>query len=127
MKPTPASPAPDGPAQPLVIRIELGGCDDKAGLLARIAAALHFPDWFGHNWDALADCLGDLSWLPAPGWRVEFADAGTLRQAAPETYATLVAILDEAHDGWAAAGRRFDYALIADHPRPASAPPARPR
>lgn len=125
MNPTPAPQA--CPGQPLVIRIDLGGCDDKAGLLARIADALRFPDWFGHNWDALADCLGDLSWLPAPGWRVEFAAAGTLRRAAPETYATLVAILDEARGGWAAAGRRFDYAFIADDPRRTSAPPARPR
>ena len=30
--------------------------------------ALGFPDWFGRNWDALHDCLGDLSWLKAPGY-----------------------------------------------------------
>lgn len=46
-------------------RIELDGTTDKTELFTRIASALIFPDWFGHNWDALADCLGDLSWLPA--------------------------------------------------------------
>lgn len=25
-----------------------------------VAAALDFPDYYGHNLDALADCLGDL-------------------------------------------------------------------
>src|SRR5699024_7231387 len=45
-------------------RIELSGTTDKSEILTRIASALIFPDWFGHNWDALADCLGDLSWLP---------------------------------------------------------------
>ena len=43
------------------IRVDLAGCSDKATLLARLAAALQFPDWFGHNWDALSDCLTDLS------------------------------------------------------------------
>ena len=37
---------------------------DKAEFYDAVAAALGFPDWFGHNLDALADCLRDLSWLP---------------------------------------------------------------
>ena len=35
----------------------------KDELLRRLAEALRFPDYFGHNWDALSDCLRDLSWL----------------------------------------------------------------
>jgi len=35
----------------------------KADLLASIAQALSFPDTFGANWDALFDCLCDLSWV----------------------------------------------------------------
>jgi hypothetical protein len=35
----------------------------KAQLLAEFASRLEFPEYFGHNWDALADCLGDLGWL----------------------------------------------------------------
>jgi Barstar (barnase inhibitor) len=34
---------------------------DKESLLREIAAALEFPEWFGHNWDALADCLREAS------------------------------------------------------------------
>jgi len=64
---TTTPPRPDtSPADAhLDVRIDLAGCTDKATLLARFAAALHFPDWFGHNWDALSDCLTDLSWLAA--------------------------------------------------------------
>lgn len=40
----------------------------KAELLAVIAEAVHAPDWFGANWDALADTLGDLSWVPSSGY-----------------------------------------------------------
>ena len=45
---------------------------DKASFLRAMAAAFDFPDWFGNNWDALADCLNDLSWAPAPGYVLLF-------------------------------------------------------
>jgi hypothetical protein len=50
-----------------VSRIGLGGAAGKAALLERIAGALRFPRWFGGNWDALEDCLMDLSWSNAAG------------------------------------------------------------
>ena len=40
----------------------------KGEVLAELARAIKAPDWFGHNWDALADALGDLSWNIAPGY-----------------------------------------------------------
>lgn len=39
----------------------LGPVTGKADALASIAAALDFPDWFGGNYDALADCLRDVA------------------------------------------------------------------
>ena len=32
----------------------------KAEFLAAVGQALDFPDWYGHNFDALADCLHDV-------------------------------------------------------------------
>jgi RNAse (barnase) inhibitor barstar len=44
----------------------------KHAILAALKEALHFPDYFGNNWDALADMLRDLSWLPAKGYVLLF-------------------------------------------------------
>ncbi|MGQ0545591.1 MAG: barstar family protein [Betaproteobacteria bacterium] len=43
------------------MQIDLGSKPIEA-----IAKALDFPAWFGGNWDALEDCLGDLSWRKPP-------------------------------------------------------------
>lgn len=51
-------------------RVDLATVRNRQGLFERLAAALEFPDWFGRNWDALADCLGDLTWLPADGYLI---------------------------------------------------------
>jgi Barstar (barnase inhibitor) len=50
-----------------VSRIDLAGAADKDALMERVARALEFPSWFGGNWDALEDCLTDLSWSKADG------------------------------------------------------------
>lgn len=42
------------------------GISGKDQLMDVLEEALRLPDYFGRNWDALSDCLRDLSWLP-PG------------------------------------------------------------
>jgi hypothetical protein len=89
----------------LVRRASLLGCRDKHDLLRRIAAMLEFPVTFGHNWDALADCLGDLAWLPAAaGYVWLFDHAGALHAAPDGDFDTLCGILDHACKRWQARG-----------------------
>ena len=82
-----------------VARVDLGGAD-KPAVLARMGQALRFPDWFGGNWDALADSLGDLSWLPAPGYLLLVERADEWREADGGGFDTLLAILNEAATDW---------------------------
>ncbi|HMM26376.1 MAG TPA: barstar family protein, partial [Pseudoxanthomonas mexicana] len=86
----------------LARRIDLSGCDGKAALLLRIATVLDFPDTSGRNWDALSDSLRDLSWLPAPGYVLLFEEAHALRERNETDFDTLLDILDEASQAWAA-------------------------
>jgi RNAse (barnase) inhibitor barstar len=79
-----------------VCRIDLAGCHDKDELLRRLALSLQLPTTFGHNWDALADCLRDLGWLPAWGHVLLFEHADALRQAAEADFAILLGVLDDA-------------------------------
>jgi len=99
-----------------IARIDLQGAAEKGALLDRISAALRFPAWFGRNWDALEDCLADLSWSEARGHVLLFERAAQL--ATPDRD-TLVQILGSVASQRAARGRPFFAVFVGD----ASLPP----
>ncbi|MFG2719977.1 barstar family protein [Streptomyces sp. NPDC048416] len=75
--------------------LDLGGVTGKAAFMDRAAAALRLPDWFGRNWDALADCLGDPDWGPAdPGRLLVVTRWQEYAARRPEEWATALEILD---------------------------------
>ncbi len=39
--------------------VDFAGIADKESTMRRIAEALELPEWFGRNWDALDEALGD--------------------------------------------------------------------
>ena len=47
-----------------LLRVDCSGATDKRAVLAAIAKAFALPKHFGHNLDALYDCITDLQ--PAP-------------------------------------------------------------
>ena len=85
-------------------------------LLANAATALRFPADFGHNWDALEECLTDLAWAPAAGYLLLYDDAARLARAEPAAWAALRAILADVCAAWAARGVPF-YVLLRRGPR----------
>ena len=100
-----------------VARIPLQEVRDKQALLAAIARALDFPEWFGGNWDALEDCLTDLSWRTARGHVLVLEGAQHL---ARDDVGVLIDVLSSAAEFWAGRGRPF-FAVFVNGP--ASLPP----
>jgi RNAse (barnase) inhibitor barstar len=92
--------------------IDLMGCANKPTLLLRIAVALDFPISSGRNWDALADNLRDLQWLPAAGYVLLFEGAGEMHQQDEADFDTLIGVLDETKAHWAGRGVPF-WAFLA--------------
>ena len=63
----------------------------KSEFLRQIGEALDFPDWYGQNFDALADCLtdvddGDGTILLWDGW-------GTLAREEPRAFSVALSVL----------------------------------
>ena len=56
------APALYSDAEARVVRVP-AGLLRKRDLLTVLARGLDFPGYFGWNWDALEECLRDLSWL----------------------------------------------------------------
>jgi len=99
-----------------IVRIGLAGAAGKEALMERIAGALEFPRWFGGNWDALEDCLTDLSWSSAAGHVLLIEGAGGMPA---DERSILVEILASAAAWWAERGRPFFAVLL-------NGPPALP-
>ena len=66
-----------------------------------IAATLKFPDYFGHNLDALDECLSDLEWLRENGWVLVFLNADNLLNEEKDSESRkLVKLLDNIGVEW---------------------------
>lgn len=87
--------------------VDLRRARGKRALLNAFARVLEFPDAFGANWDALADCLQDLSWLEEQGVVVVVGGAADFAATAAGEYAVLREILVAAADYWRRRGRVF--------------------
>jgi len=80
--------------------LDLTGVADKSAFLARCRDRLRFPSSFGHNWDALADCLADLSWHPAQGYVVQWRRGDEFARCAPAHFGTALEVFAAAADYW---------------------------
>lgn len=87
--------------------VDLQRARGKRALFTAFAREFGFPATFGGNWDALADCLQDLSWRSEPGRIVLMRSLGAFAAAAPDDHATLCEILEAAALHWRVRKRLF--------------------
>lgn len=99
-------------------RVDLGGADAKEALLERLALGLGFPAWFGGNWDALEDCLGDLGWRAGDGHVLLFTGYEDLPA---DDLGVLLDVLGASAAYWAERGRPF-FAVFIDPPHTLALP-----
>ncbi|MFL6130309.1 MAG: barstar family protein [Mycobacteriales bacterium] len=89
-----------------------GPAASKRELLDAVADALGFPGWTGRNWDALADALADLSWLPTGPHVLVWEAPERLRDADPGAHSTALEVLREAAQRSAASARPLTVLLL---------------
>ena len=65
-----------------VVVLDGSHIESKLEFLDAVAAALSFPDYFGRNWDALDECLRDVT----DPTILEWADAERFAEADPEGF-----------------------------------------
>ncbi|MGW5052287.1 barstar family protein [Actinokineospora sp. NPDC004072] len=84
----------------------------KLDFYEAVAAALRFPDWFGHNLDALYDCLTDLSWLPEGDHVLVWTRPDVLAAADPAGFRAIQSVLSDAVADFAGRGRSLSVMLV---------------
>ena len=74
----------------------------KQDLFEEFALHLSLPDYFGRNWDALADCLEDLEWLQGFAYAVVIDGANEVLLDEPADQLNLfVQLIDRVAANWA--------------------------
>ena len=73
------------------------GIKSKKDLLLALRDGLRLPEYFGGNWDALEECLKDLSWIPEKRVVIVHDDVPAL---SPKDAWTYLAILSDAARDW---------------------------
>ena len=91
--------------------LDVAVIDGKSRVIEKIARALDFPEWFGGNWDALEDSLGDLSWRTGSGHVLVFSS-----YPAGDELGVLIDILRSTAEYWAQRGKPF-FAVLVDPQR----------
>ncbi len=87
--------------------IDLTGIHSKSEFLAIVAEKIEAPEWFGKNWDALADALSDLSWKNAPGYVMLLVNCNENFNLLANDHDVARDILETTSEYWKSQGKPF--------------------
>ncbi|HSF21606.1 MAG TPA: barstar family protein [Burkholderiales bacterium] len=105
--------------------LDLAGVADRDAFLRRCGEAFSLPGYFGHNWDALHECLLDLAGRGMPGAIVHWRRGMDLARRAPDAVTTAFRILQDVAAYWSGSGRTFLVVVDRDSARGQAVPPLR--
>jgi RNAse (barnase) inhibitor barstar len=88
-------------------KMDIGHVHHKEELTGHFATAMSFPAHFGRNWDALRDCLGDLSWMPADGYVVVLEKSKHFGAGHRHDFDTALEVFKGVCDEWRGRGKPF--------------------
>jgi RNAse (barnase) inhibitor barstar len=81
---------------------------DKHSFLSAVGRTFNFPDYYGENWDALEECLSDMSWHNGPIiLLIEHTEA-----IPAALMSTFLEIFDQVAKQWTAEGRVCSLFII---------------
>ncbi|MCL2310035.1 MAG: barstar family protein [Proteobacteria bacterium] len=95
--------------------VDIADIQNKAQLLKQFADTLDFPDYFGHNWDALYDVLCDEVWFGDTGVVLHLKHTAPFEKLAADDWLTLRETLEEAIDYWRSSD--LPFWVFVDHTR----------
>ena len=70
-------------------------------LFREFARELRFPEHFGRNWPAFAECLSELDWLPARAYLLVITEPALLLEASPPDGDVFYRLIESACAWWA--------------------------
>ncbi len=96
-----------------LVEVDLAAVQGKGEFLAQLAKGIQAPEWFGHNWDALADVLNDLP--TALGYVLLLRDCPENFGLNAVDYATVLDIFNETVLLWRSEGKPFWVFFCDEH------------
>ena len=84
-----------------VATIDVAAVRGKQAFVEMLARELRFPSYFGGNWDAVEECIRDMSWLPAKGYVIWLTGSTSLWREQTGIAGTFLEIALGAAEAWA--------------------------